>query len=58
MQKTFKLIVIMKNAVIQGDAVSKMFFPGSATDIDQETTIPMAIKWGETDLERCPKMKS
>jgi len=44
-QKTFKLIVTMKNAAIQGDAVSKMFFPGSATDIDQETTIPMATKW-------------
>ena len=45
-QQTFKIIVIMKNAAIHGDAVSKMFFPGSATDIDQETTIPIA-KGGE-----------
>jgi len=43
-QQTFKLIVTMKNAAIQGDAVSKMFFPGSATEIDQETTIPMAME--------------
>jgi len=36
----------MKNAAIHGDAVSKIFFPGSATDIDQETTILIA-KGGE-----------